>query len=244
MPSPAGRRNHNDYLLVRNDHVISYNRERRVLNWASWLVSANDVSPDYFRRDAFREDPSLPRDWYRPTPADYRNSGFDRGHMVASGSRLQSERVQSKTFVMSNIMPQARNNNRGPWRDFESFYRGLAGQGFDVHVIGGTGFDSTQNARVVGNGVAVPDFTWKVAVVLRRGQTVADVGPNTPVYAISVPNNNRSVRMDHRFDRYLTTPGEIERATGFQFFNNLPQRTADMLRAASAPESPPTSAAE
>lgn len=241
MPSPANRRNHNDYLLVRNDHIISYNRDRRVLNWASWVVSETDTSPDYFRNDAFRADPTLPRDWYRPAPSDYRNTGFDRGHMVASGSRLGGEREQSKTFVMSNIMPQARNNNRGPWAAFETFYRGLSQSGHDVHIVGGTGFDPAERARVVGNGVAVPDFTWKVAVVLRRGQSLSDIGPDTPVYAISVPNNNRTVRMNHPFERYLTTPGEIERSTGYQLFSNLPQGVADALRGARAPETPPGS---
>ncbi|MEO6951121.1 MAG: hypothetical protein ABI321_04840, partial [Polyangia bacterium] len=43
MPSAATRTNDNDFLLVRNDYVISYNAKRSAMNWASWEVANTDL---------------------------------------------------------------------------------------------------------------------------------------------------------------------------------------------------------
>ncbi len=60
------------------------------------------------------------------TPADYRSSGYDRGHLVPAADMAFSAEAMSATFVMSNISPQARNFNNGVWRELEELTRSWA----------------------------------------------------------------------------------------------------------------------
>jgi len=230
LPSNTGRSNPNDYILPRRDMVISYNRERRVPNWVAWRTTRENiaVSDDQkIRTNDFREDPALPRNWTNPTPRDYQYNGYDRGHIVSSGERQGSTRENSRTYVMTNMMPQTPGNNRGPWRHMEYHVRDLAAAGNEVHIFAGPGFDRGATPRTTGSGVGVPDFTWKVAVVLRPGQTLGQVDANTRVIAIKIPNTNN---VDLDVSRYRTSVAEIERATGLQFFTNLRGDVAEALR--------------
>ena len=84
----------------------------------------------------------------------------------------------------------------------------------------------------VGDGVPVPNATWKVVVFLEKGQTLSDVTAATKVVSIIVPNNDLEVGANQSFEHFLSTPQEIETRTGLQFFNTLPKALADSLRGA------------
>jgi endonuclease G, mitochondrial len=55
----------------------------------------------------------LPGDFEKITKADYSNSGFDRGHICTD--RTDTRKNNDATFNMTNILPQAPDNNQGPW---------------------------------------------------------------------------------------------------------------------------------
>ncbi|MGB5975719.1 MAG: DNA/RNA non-specific endonuclease, partial [Nodosilinea sp.] len=76
-PSHAAATNPNNYLLQRNQYVLSYSRDRNSLNWASWEVDAGWLGSTP-RQDNFRPDGGLPQGFYQVTPNDYRGSGYDR----------------------------------------------------------------------------------------------------------------------------------------------------------------------
>ena len=58
---------------------------------------------------------------------DFSGSGFDRGHMTPNADRDKetSIPVNQATFLMSNMVAQAPDNNQGPWADFENYLRTL-----------------------------------------------------------------------------------------------------------------------
>ena len=68
---------------------------------------------------------------------DYSGSGFDRGHHTPSADRTSSIPDNSATFFMTNMMPQAPNNNQGPWEELETYCRTLVGQGNELYIIMG-----------------------------------------------------------------------------------------------------------
>lgn len=100
----------NNYQLVKDQYTLSYNRDQGKPNWVSWHLSSAWLGSTP-RQDNFAADPDLPSGWYQVKATDYKGSGFDRGHDCPSADRTGSAADNSATFLMSNMMPQAPNNN-------------------------------------------------------------------------------------------------------------------------------------
>lgn len=65
------------------------------------------------KNSEFFEDPDIePR--FRSKLADYRGSGFDRGHMAPASNHKASQQTMNDTFCLSNMSPQV-SGCRHPW---------------------------------------------------------------------------------------------------------------------------------
>ncbi len=211
-PSNAGQDDPNNLLVERDQYVLSYSRDRNLLNWASWWVDPRWLGTTG-RQDDFRVDGGLPKGFYQATPSEYKRSGYDRGHMVPSGDRTSSPKDNSITFLMTNIFPQAQENNRGPWRALEEYSRDLVyQQGKSLYVIGGTYGDKGSVGKVT-----VPGRIWKVIVVM--DSTNDEVTRRTEVVAVDMPNSDR---IEDDWQTYRTTVDRIELATGYDLLSELP----------------------
>jgi len=94
---------------------------------------AGTVNRSHFK---FKEHEDIP-EHLRATLADYRNSGFDRGHLAPAGDCKASEEKMDETFLLSNICPQNPQFNRGYWAKLEKFVRNLTKTSTVVHVVTG-----------------------------------------------------------------------------------------------------------
>jgi endonuclease G len=215
-PSNAGTANLNNYLIERAPYALAYNRDRGIANWVSWQLNA-DWLGNTERQNNFRQDGGLPTGAYQVTPNDYRNTGYDRGHIVPSGDRTRSVADNSATFLMSNVLPQNPDNNRGVWRELEEYSRDLVYQ-FDRQLYIVAGGYGTQTTLDEGR-ITVPSRLWKIIVVLNPGETIADISPETSLIAIDIPN--REAR-DVDWRTYQTTVDRIELATGYDFLSQIP----------------------
>ena len=56
---------------------------------------------DIERADNFRPDYRIP-EIFRTDLVDYKNSGYDRGHLVASANQSEADTQNSETFLLSN----------------------------------------------------------------------------------------------------------------------------------------------
>lgn len=107
--------------------------------------------------DRFHADPRLPPG-DGATLADYRRSGYDRGHMTPSGEAPDLT-AQEETFSLANVVPQPPELNEGIWAGVEMAVRDLASREGDLYVVTGPAFHgSTQG---IGRDVLVPTSTWK-----------------------------------------------------------------------------------
>ena len=204
----------NNYLIERPQYVLSYNRDRGIPNWVSWQLAQRDIG-DVQRSNTFVPDTTLPRGWYRVTTDDYTGSGYDRGHIIPSADRSATPEDNQATFIMTNIVPQAPDNNRGTWEQLESFSRSLVAKGYVLYIIAGG--DGTITTIAKGK-VAVPRYTWKIIVVMPKGES--DITADTPVIAVRVPNTLGTDLGD--WAQYRVSVADIEAATGYTFFTNLP----------------------
>lgn len=222
-----GNRDH--YLLRRPQYALSYNDSWRFPNWVAWRLSAADIGE--VERGDFRPDPDLPDGFTVVTPSDYTRSGYDRGHNCNSKDRSASREDNDATFYMSNMTPQKHGMNAGAWENLESYCRQLAREGNECYIVCGHGFDGGRPGKRIGrNDVAVPDFGWKVVLVLpeQAGDDRARIAAPTRVLAVKMPNDDSLG--DQPWENYLVTPAEIERATGLTLFDALPAGTAQALR--------------
>jgi endonuclease G, mitochondrial len=224
-----------NYLIARPQYVLSYNRDRGIPNWVSWQLNVSWLGS--LPRLPFQTDASLPADWYRVTTDDYTGSGFDRGHVVPAADRNRTTADSQAVFLMTNILPQAPDNNRGPWEQLESYCRELVRQGKELYIIAGgagTGGTGEKGKRsIIGRSkVAVPEWTWKVAVVFDRvGMSLSDITGETRVIAVKMPNAQGIKERDWR--DFITTIDDIESLTGYDLLSNVAPAAQTALEAKS-----------
>jgi hypothetical protein len=150
--------------------------------------------------------------------------------------------INQATFLMSNMVAQAPDNNQGPWADFENFLRTLLPANelyivsgpFGVGGTGSNGFFTT-----VANGhVTVPASTWKVVLVLPKGDNdLSRVTAATRTIAVIMPNA-QGIRNDP-WQNYLTTVDAVEALTGYDFFTNVPDAVENSIEAGTNGTNPP-----
>lgn len=214
-PSRANTEDINNYLLLKPQYAVGYDCSKNLAIWVSGQLTS-DWLGNVPRSDDFRPDPDLP--CYQVHPRDYRGSGYERGHIVASADRDATPEDNSATYLMSNMMPQAPQNNRGVWRQFEEHLRDLVEQGKELYVIaGGEGEKGT-----IGNGVTVPAFTWKVALILNNGTPES-------MLAVRMPNDETVAGTD--WEDHRVTVDMVEVATDLNFFSELQNRVEEDLEA-------------
>ena len=212
--------------MIKPQYALSYDRDRGDPNWVSWHLSA-DWLGSAPRQNDFRADTTLPAGWYRVQGTDYSGSGYDRGHMCPSADRTLTVADNSATFLMTNMIPQAPDNNQGPWAALESYCRSLVGAGNELYIVSG----SDGNFGTIANGhVTVPTFTWKIIVVLPDGDNdLARINTSTRVIAIDMPNTQGIRTNDWR--QYRTSVNSLESFTGYDFLSNVSVTIQNVIEA-------------
>lgn len=212
-----------DIIVSRPEFISSYNSLRGGPNWVSWNLNASHFGPAP-RCNCFSVDQTLPVGAYRVTDVDYINSGYDRGHMVQSESRTSTEQANAATFALTNILPQAALNNQQVWLAFENFLNDQANAGRDVYIVAGGEYAGNPTTLKGEGKVAIPDFTWKIAVVMPGGQGLAGVTSrqSMQVYVVRMPNLLSTATGGSNWQQYQTTVDAIEAATQYDFLAALP----------------------
>jgi endonuclease G, mitochondrial len=224
-PSNAGNDKDN-YLMEKPQFVLSYNNNRGSANWVSWHLSTAWKGTAE-RTNNFRADDSLPSGFVKAISSDYTDSGFDRGHLCPSDDRDGSQDDNNVTFLMTNIIPQAPNNNRGLWEDLESYCRKVAEAGNELYItagvygIGGSGSNGGRTKTLDGK-ITVPESVWKVIVILPNGTKDASrVDESTRIIAVNIPNK-QSVE-GTKWGEYRLSVDDLEDLTGYDFLSVIPK---------------------
>ncbi|WP_428331522.1 DNA/RNA non-specific endonuclease [Mucilaginibacter sp.] len=228
MPTMAAMDN---YLIDQSYYTESYNATKGEPNWVSWHLDASNTTGVTDRLNDFAGWAGIPMGWYQVESNSYSGSGFDRGHNCPSADRTSSTNANAATFLMTNMIPQAPNNNESTWANLENYLRSQVTAGNEVYIVmgsygsGGTG--SNGPATTVNNGhVNVPSNVWKVALIVPVGNgDISRVTSNTRIIAVNTPNVNV---INSDWTQYIVTMKDIETATGYTLFSSLPSavRTA------------------
>ncbi len=152
-----------DEILTGRFFTIGYSWYFRQPKWVLEIVNPNAIFEwEVERQDHFRADIRIPRR-FRAGLKAYKNSGYDRGHLVASANMDELEIQNSETFLLSNMSPQKPNFNRRMWRELEMAVRKLNDQSniLETYVLTAPVFYFDRKIETIGDdadkhGIDVP----------------------------------------------------------------------------------------
>lgn len=208
-----------DELIIRRNQLItSFNPTKGTPNWVAYEIDASHFGAQD-RCDCFTYDPELP-DAGTYTTADYTGAGafhgyaIDRGHLARSFDRTAGSLDNAFTYYFSNIIPQAADNNQGPWAQLENYLGNLAQSGAkEVYVIAGPQGDKGTIKNE--NMIVIPENTWKVAVIMPKDQGIESVNSYDDVEVIAVIMPNVAGIRSVPWETYKRTVDEVEALTGY-----------------------------
>ncbi|MCB0638728.1 MAG: DNA/RNA non-specific endonuclease [Lewinella sp.] len=206
-------------LIEHRGFALAYDEEAEQALWVANILTRDNLSKDWYdRQDNFRPDPAVSTG--SATPDDYRGSGYDRGHLVPAADLAFDSVALSESFYMSNISPQARNFNKGIWRELEELTRDWAKRCQRLYVVTGPVLTETPKGYIGENEVAIPVAYYKVLLDLDE--------PEQKAIAFLIPNQ---VSFEPLYE-FATSVDEVEEVTGLDFFPELmPGDLEDQLEA-------------
>lgn len=212
------------WLLVKPQFVVSYDTIRKTPRWVSWRLDTSWLGTAT-RASSFRRDAQLPTTAGQARDEDFRNSGFERGHLCPSADRTTTDPDNDATFVFTNVVPQTRASNGGTWATLEDEARDQARLGKTVFLVAGPVFGVT--SQFIGAGVPVPTATFKVAVIVDGPVgLVPSVTTSTRVIGVLVPN---TTSVSGSWRAFRVSVRSIEQATGFDFLSDVPRAVQDVV---------------
>lgn len=164
------------YSLCFNGFNVGYSGVSKTPLWVAEALTPKRLSQKIPREDNFHEETRL-SNAHRATLADYRGSGYDRGHM-APNADMPNKAAQSDSFSLANMVPQAPKNNQQVWRELEEATRAIVTkQKQDVYVVTGPVF-AAKKLKTIGKGVIVPTAVYKAIYMPKTGAIGAYYAPN------------------------------------------------------------------
>jgi endonuclease G, mitochondrial len=212
-----------NYLIVKPQYVLSYNKSKGGPNWVSWHLEYDDLGRGRFGK--FFTDVSLPADW-QIKPQEFVTSGFDRGQMCPPQDRNSNSVDNEATYAMSNVLAQLPQLNRGAWYDLEEYCRDLVRKrDKELYIVAG-GYGS--RGMIAENRINIPKRYWKIIIILPNGDNDLErITPNTPAIAVDIPNGE----LQDSWAKYITTINDIEANTGYSFLTNIRSSAQKILKA-------------
>ena len=204
---PAFRADWPSQIIERKGFIASYNKDTRCPNWVAWHLTAAHADGPYKRSNFFYEDEEVPAP--RATPADYRGSGWSRGHMCPAGDNKWDKQAMDETFSLVNVCPQDARLNSGLWNSIEIDCRRWAKRFGSVFIVCGPIFYKQEHVVIGANNVMVPEAFFKVVLCLNGKPKGLGV----------IVKNNAGER---KRDLYYNSIDQVERVTGYDFFPSLP----------------------
>lgn len=188
-------------------YSLSYNEKYEQAEWVAYALSQKQLSSIPIKRPYFEQDPEVTTQsaHYK----NFKNSGYNKGHLCPAGDRKFSVEAYNETFFTSNISPQTYEFNSGVWNRLEEKVRYWAQKTQKLYIV--TGGVLAPNLKTIGSEkVAVPQYFYKIILDYN--------GAETKAIAFLVPHE----KSEKGLYQFVTSIDEIEMLTGIDFFPELP----------------------
>eukprot|EP00242_Pyramimonas_sp_CCMP2087_P005292 CAMPEP_0198203348 /NCGR_PEP_ID=MMETSP1445-20131203/6615_1 /TAXON_ID=36898 /ORGANISM="Pyramimonas sp., Strain CCMP2087" /LENGTH=365 /DNA_ID=CAMNT_0043874695 /DNA_START=122 /DNA_END=1219 /DNA_ORIENTATION=+ len=213
-------------LRIFKQFVASFDSRTRNPQWVLEHVSRDSAVGEGDRKGSkFKEDTTIPTR-LRNRLEDFKNSGYDRGHLAPAANHKCSQEALDETFSLSNISPQVgKGFNRSYWARFERFVRDLTKEYSDIYVVTGPLYLPTRTESgwtlvhpMIGQPpsmVAVPTHFFKIILA---ECTNMNGGTHQAVGAFVVPNMDIDPQIP--LNTWIVPLEDLEAAAGLQVFGS------------------------
>src|ERR1051325_5507439 len=212
-----------DQIVSHAAYTLCYSEADEQARWVAYSLTKEMCSTNAVKRkDKFMADPSVKTG--SAEPSDYKNSGYDRGHLCPAGDMNWSEQTMEESFYMSNMSPQVHEFNAGIWEKLEQRVRKWAEQKGEIMVVDGGVL--TPGLKKIGdkNKVSVPDYFYKI---------VFSAQPQLSAVAFVIANRNWSGTGKSYLD-FSVTVDSVEKMTGIDFFPALDDAIENKMESTNA----------
>ena len=204
-----------DTLIDRPGYALGYIEYHEQAAFVIYKLTAREaLTKEAQRTNRFRSDPEIPTG--SATAADYRRSGYDRGHLAPAADMAFSVQTMADSFFMSNMSPQKPAFNRGIWKRLEEQVRQIAIREKAIYVVTGPILPKKKTVTIGANQVTVPTHYYKV---------IFDLTPPRKMIGFILPNEGS----DRPLEDFAVTVDVVEKATGLDFFSALPKAVQERL---------------
>jgi len=146
-------------IVKHKYYTLSYSQQNKQAEWVFYLLTKANSLGAVERGNNFRPDPGVSTG--SASLEDYKNSGYDKGHLCPAADMAFDSQAMSETFYLSNMSPQYPSFNRGIWKKLEELVRKWAIQEDSLYVVTGPIFINNKGS-IGPDKVTVPGFYYKV----------------------------------------------------------------------------------
>lgn len=151
-------------ILRRGYYTSWYDTQLLCPKQVTWTLHRSDLG-DVRREPSWRFASDINAAGCVATHDDYKNSGYDRGHLCPAADRSFMIGAMRQTFSTANIAPQVPALNRGAWLATERWCRDAAVLFDSVCVLAVPLWLDRDTIRIGVHGIAVPHAFFKVAYI-------------------------------------------------------------------------------
>jgi len=179
------RLSNNTQELCMDGFAVMHSGVSRTPLWSAEYLTRQRLqqAKQVDREDSFHEESRLLGSM-RAKLYDYSGSGYDRGQL-APRADMGSRSEQYDSYSLSNVFPQAPENNRYTWNEVESATRYLTKKYGEIYVITGVTFQNKKVAQL-NNRTLVPSHIFKALYIPETGEASAYYAPNDSSRTVEV----------------------------------------------------------
>jgi len=196
-------------VLARPFYTLSYNDNAEQADWVAYTLYPLADSLRVERKDNFRADPDILTG--SATLADYKSSGYDRGHLAPARALSYSNEAMSASFYMSNMSPQIGIGfNRGIWKFIEAKVFEWSNSSDSLYVVTGPILDKPLGT-IGESKVIIPRAYYKTIVRFKEGN----------IFGIGFLIKHAKYPKTAKPYDFITSIDSVEKVSGINFYHQM-----------------------
>lgn len=197
-------------IIKHTYYTLSFVDKYKQAEWVAYKLTSDMIISESERNNKFKPDPLV--ETGTAVDIDYKNTGYDKGHLCPAADMSWNQEAMNETFYYSNISPQLPGFNRGIWKKLEEKVREWAHKEKTIYIVTGGVLNDSLKTIGVKNSVAVPVLFYKIILDVEE--------PEKKGIAFIFANQFS----DDPLSEYAVSIDSVEALTHINFFPQLPEK--------------------